>query len=898
MTWMRRLLSRNRLERELDAELAFHLDRLVDQFVTAGMSREEARRRALARFGGIEATKEAARDVRGTRWVENTCRDVGYAFRMMRRTKGFAAAALLSLALGIGANAAVFSVIQALLLRPLPVAQPDDLHFLNRTGFAEPNLRFSHPELRRLQAEIHDAAFAAMSSSTRLQLATPNGVELVLGQLATGTWFEVLGVRAAAGRTLTAADDRALGASPVAVLSDAFWTRQFGRDPGAIGRTVRLNGTSVTIVGILPAGFSGLTVGESVDLWLPVSMQHELHYQGNASVNNADMRKPWVPQDGIEWLTIVTRIRAAATARDAARIDESYRRHLRDAVSSIQNPERRAYRLREHIALVAGARGLSPLRDSMSNALLVLMATVALLLLVACANLANLLLARTAARGPEFAVRLALGAGRKRLAAQLLTESAVLALLAGIAAVAFAHWSGLALLRLASSGSRPIPLDLPVDWHLVVFALAVALGTGVLFGLAPVLGLAHADVASGLRTSRRVAVSDRSRRVSFTRLLVVGQVALSLTLLIGGLLFVRTLRNLVSVDAGYEREQVLSARIEPRLAGFTETQLPALYDRLVERASHVPGVRAVSLAYSGPVSGSSLTSSITIQGRPTRIGDDAAREDYVSPQYFTTLGMTLVRGRVFDDHDDARTAPVAVVNETMVQRFLGKEAAVGSRISAGAPDVEIIGVVRDARVDGPREPSPPMIYYPLRQHTDEYVRNLLVRVNGSPGQASAEVRRAIAAADPNLAVREIVTLAELTDRTLSRERLVSRLTAMFGLLAVAVACLGLYGTVSYSVVRQTNEIGIRLALGASLGAVRWMVLRETLILVAIGACIGLGLALACLGGVGSLLYGLSPRDPTTLLAATIAISAVGVLAGAVPAWRASRIDPVTALRFD
>jgi hypothetical protein len=364
MTWLRRLLSRNRLERELDAELSFHVDRLVQDFIADGVPADEARRRALLRFGGIEPTKEAARDARGTRWVEDAGRDIRYALRMMRRTKGFTAAALLSLALGIGANAGVFSVIEALLLRPLPVARPNEIVFLNRTGFDEPNLRFSHPELLRLAADIPDASFAAMSSSARMQMAAAQGAELVLGQLVTGTWFQVLGVRPAAGRVLTPADDHTLGGSPVVVLSDAFWTRQFGRDPAIVGRSMQLNGTAVTVVGVAPPDFAGLTVAESIDVWLPVAMQQELRYQGNASINNADIRKPWVPQDGIEWLTIVARIPPAAPGI-AARIDASYRRHLQETVASIQNPERRAYRLREHATLLPGARGLSPLRDEM-----------------------------------------------------------------------------------------------------------------------------------------------------------------------------------------------------------------------------------------------------------------------------------------------------------------------------------------------------------------------------------------------------------------------------------------------------------------------------------------------------------------------------------------------------
>ncbi|MGE5360034.1 MAG: ADOP family duplicated permease, partial [Bacteroidales bacterium] len=695
-------------------------------------------------------------------------------------------------------------------------------------------------------------------------------------------------------------DDATIGAGAVAVVSDAFWSRQFGRDPSLVGRTVRLNGVSITIVGIARPGFSGVTVGESIDVWLPVAMQHELHYQGNASINNADERKPWLPQDGIEWLSIVARIPPAAASGAPARIDASYRRHLQETVAGIQDPARRAYRLREHATLLAGVRGLSPLRDTMSGALVVLMSTVVLLLLVACANLANLLLARTSTRAQEFAIRSALGAGRGRLVAQSLTESLILSLFAGAFGVVLAQWSGRLLLRLASPGSSPIPLDLPVDWHLLTFALAVSVATGTLFGLAPALRLSRPDLEGDLKTARRVVGTRRRGGAAFSRLLVVSQVAVSLTLLIGAALFVGTFRNLMSVNAGFEREQVVSARFDARLAGFAEENLPALYARLVDHAASIPGVRGSALAVSGTVTGSSRTSSFAIQGRPVSVSDDEARVDYVGPGFFTTLGIGLVRGRLFTEHDDARTRRVAVVNEAMVRHFFRNEDPIGCRIgsSADEAEVEVVGVVRDSRVDGPRGVVPPMIYYPLAQGPGEYARNLYVRVTGSPAKARAELKRAVAAAESNLAVREVATLAELNERTVSRERFVSDLIGLFGLLAVAVACLGLYGTISYSVARRTNEIGVRLALGASAPAVRWMVLRETFGLLGAGVAVGLAFAVVSLRAVGSLLYGLSPNDPATLAGATLLVVSVGLFAGAIPAWRASRIDPMTALRIE
>jgi predicted permease len=900
MIWLRRVFSRRRLERDLDRELAFHVDRLVEDLVASGVPVEDARRRAALRFGGVDVVKEAARDVRGTRWLENLARDARYAVRAMRRNRGFTVAAVLSLALGVGANAAVFGVIRALLLRPLPIAHPANVFFLNRTGFDEQNLRFSHPALVDLRRDVPQASFCAMGSTSRVQVSSGGPVELAVGQLVTGNWFDVLGVRAQAGRVLNGGDDRVLGGGPVAVLSDEYWTRRFGRDPAIVGRGVRVNSTAITVVGVAAPRFRGLEVGISVDLWLPVTMQHDLRYEGNASVSDADIRQAWLPQDGVEWLTIVARLPEGRDAftRTAARIDHVYRQHREQCpwIAQTVDPRRRAHFLREHARLIEGGWGTSYLREEMSSALFVLMAAVGLLLLLACANMANLLLARGSARSLELAVRSSLGASRGRLVAQFLTESTLLALLGGAAGVAVGHWCSLGLLRLASSGSRPIPLDVPVDWSLLAFALAVSLAAGFLIGLIPALRLSKTPSTGDLSAARRVVGSRGT--VAFGRSLVVAQVAVSLVLIVGAGLFVKTLTNLMSIDAKLDLDDVVTARFDARLAGFSPEYLPALYERLLDRARLVPGARGASLAVSGPVSGSAHTSTITVEGRTAAPeSDDSIREDWVSTGHFATVGTRLLRGRTFTALDDERSAKVAVVNEAMVRQFFRGADAIGRHFGTGGkPDVEIVGIVADAKVDGPRDPAPAMAYFPLAQYPGSYVRNLYLRVSGAPAAAQAELRRAIAAAEPNLAVREVVALAELNARLVSRERLVSSLTLVFGLLAVAVACLGLYGTVSYSVVRRTNEIGIRLALGAPPRAVRLAVLRETLILTTAGLAVGLCLALPALQALRTMLFALSPRDPGTLAAGACLVAIVGFSAGIVPAWKASRIDPIAALR--
>jgi putative ABC transport system permease protein len=459
-------------------------------------------------------------------------------------------------------------------------------------------------------------------------------------------------------------------------------------------------------------------------------------------------------------------------------------------------------------------------------------------------------------------------------------------------------------LRMASSGSSPIPLDVSLNWRLVAFSVAVSGVTGLLFGLGPALRLSRTDVHEVLKPGGRVVGSQGIRAMAMSRGLVVGQVALSLMLLIGAALFVRTLGNLLAADLGFDRATVVGARFDPVLAAIPKAQWPDLGPRLVEAARAVPGVRGVTVAVNGPYSGSSRVSNIQIDGEAERPGPEAlVREEYVGPDYFTTIGMPLVAGRDLSAADDPAHPPVAVVNEAMARHFFGKTSPLGKRFGYGAPAaLAIVGVVRDARLDGVRRPVLPMVFYPVSQAAPgEVVRHLYVRVTATAAQAGGlptALRSAIRTADPRLAAWDIATLDQLVDRTLTTNRLVSQLTALFGFLAVAVASLGLYGTLSYSVARRTNEIGLRLALGAAPSAVRWVVLRDAVWLVLVGCAVGLVAALLGLTSVGALLYGLSPRDPATFAGATAILFVVSALAAAVPAWRASRVDPLVALRSE
>jgi predicted permease len=897
MRWFRR----GTLERQLDTELAFHVDQETARLVDEGVAPVEARRRALARFGGVEPIKEQARDARGGRWLEALGQDVRYSIRMMRRSPGFTFAAVASLAIGIGANAALFSVADALVLRTLPVDRPDELSLLARAGYSSPNYRFSGPLYRRFVEAAPEAGLAAMHSAVRVQIRLDGAAELAVGQLVTGNWFDVLGVRAAQrGRLLTPADTTALGAAPVVVLSHAFWTQRFAASPAIVGSQIAVNGVALQIVGVAPRSFAGLTVGQRVDMWMPVTMQHELHDESDASIDDGDKSMPWLPQDGIAWLSVV--MRAPDTAPRAAllaRLDEVRRQAREQRVADVTDPDQRAFLRRERLEFVDASRGArGGLRDAFSAPLGVLMTTVAIVLLIGCANLASLLLARGTARGREIALRLALGANRGRIARQLLTESLTLAGLGGLAGLAVAAWGSHALLALASSTSTPIPLDVGLDARVLVFTLAVSLLTGVLFGVMPSIRLSGGRLADSMRAGARLAGDDAGGRLPWGRLLVAAQVALSLLLLVGAVLFLRTFRNLASADAGIDRSHIVSARFDPRLANVPQQAMPALHARLLDHASSLPGVRAAALALAGPLTGAARTSSFVIDGEAPRTGDAAdAREDYITPQYFEVMGMRLLKGRAIrtDDVDPAR--PVAVVSEAFVRKFIGSRDPIGRWVGYDdPPTIEIVGVVADAHVDGIRTAVPPILYHALAQRPDEIVRNLYVRTDGDPAALKAALQRAVTAAEPGLAVREVVTLDELADRSIARERLVARLTAGFGLVAVFVACVGLYGTVSYSVARRTRELGVRVALGAAPGQVRWLVLRDTLRMVFFGSVAGIAAVLGLMGSLQTLVFGLSPRDPWTIAAATAGLTAMGLLAGLLPAWRASRVDPLTAIR--
>jgi predicted permease len=898
MNWLSRLFRRSTLERDLDKELRFHIETAVDDLVRGGMPRAEAERVARVQLGGVEQVKEDARDARGTRWVEDWISDTRYALRAMLRAPAFSAAAILTLAIGIGANVSVWRIIDALVRRALPVETPETLHAVKRVGIEDDTYRISRPTLLEMRAALPDTMqLAGTSSIASTYVTIGEQPERALTQLVTGNYFTLLGVPAQIGRVLTAADDSVEGGNPVVVISDRHWERRYARDASVIGRSIRLNGAPVTIVGVTQAGFAGHTVGTPVDIFAPTTMQHVLRVRSNASSANSDTEKPWGAQEGIAWLTLITRAEPSAAAGVAARLDPAFRAWLQRVTdNSTTDSTERAFRLRERIALEPISRGFSFVRSQFGEPLRALMVSVSLILLIACANLAGLLLARGAARTHETAVRLSLGARPSRLVRQTLTESLTLAAIGGIVGLLMSQWMTATLLRLASAGTVPIPLDVSVSAPTLLFTLLVTFAAGALFGVAPALRMARTNLYESFRRGGR-GVSGH--RVPLGSALVVGQIALSLILVASAAVFVRTFQNLVNVDPGYDRERVVGARIDIRAAGYTHEQLPALYDRLVSAVSAVPGVHSVSLSMIGLGTGAQRTSGFRVPGRTLEPATQSAQENLVTPEFFVTTGITFVAGQGFTNASRPGSPKVAVLTERAAKRFFGSaDSAVGKRMGYDEPDMEVVGVIRDVRPNWLRTEPPVMVFRALQQEPQEYASSLEARVTGSPEHALLAIRRAIGGVDPDLPIGEVATLDHVLERGLSRERLVARLAGGFGILALLLAAIGLYGVISYSVARRTNEMGVRLALGASPAGVSWVVIRESLRTIALGLAVGVVLWFPLLGLARQLVYGLSPHDPATLAFSTVLLLLVGIAAALLPAVRAARIDPIEAIRAD
>ena len=832
--------------------------------------------------------------------------DIRYAIRSLAKTPGFVAVAALTLGLGIGANSAIFAVVNAVMLRSLPVADPASLVLLTDPGQAATNVEttehgerhiLSYQEFLQLREHntVFSGMFAAQSVPSTLDVATSEGAPASAKarvQLVSGDFFDVLGIQPAIGRVFTAAEDGARGANPVAVVSNGFWERELSADRAALGKTLRIGGGVFRVIGVAPPGFRGMLVGNETEVWLPITMQAQA----------LPGRDYLTPRDTI-WLQVMGRLKpGVSTTQAQAAVNVEFQQILRMWAASAPTENERREMFNQKLILQAGARGASRLRGAFSDPLKMLMAMVGLVLLIACANIANLTLARASGRQRELGVRLALGAGRWRIMRQVLTESMLIAALGGVVGTAFATWTTSLLLTLVRRGFDGVTLDPARDLRVLLFTAAASIFTGILFGLGPALGAARLDINGVMAANVRGAAGARGR-LDAGRALVVAQVALSLLLCVGAGLFVRSLHNLLSLTLGIDREHLLMARIDLAAAGYKQAAFPTVCERLRERLKTIPGVRGASVSNDGLFTGDA-GDHIAIDGGIKHAEDEMASNwTLVGPSYFRTVGIQILRGRAIEEADMQSGRPVCVVNQAFAKYFFGDESPLGHHVTDLYPTTvttfEIVGVVADAREHQLRGNIRQRFYgnyaHPIGTLSEPA---LVVSASGDPAAIVETVRRTIAAAEPSLPVLNIRTLDQQLDRGTIVQRLTADLSACFGGLALLMAAIGLYGVMSYSMARRTAEIGIRMALGASRGGVLWMVLRESLALCGVGVAIGLAAAWWLAPAVQNQLFGLTAADPSTIAIAIAVIVCAALLAGYLPASRAARVDPMTALRCE
>jgi len=814
--------------------------------------------------------------------------DLRYALRQLRKDPGFTAVAVLSLALGIGANTAIFGLIDAVLLKNMPVKDPKELvqviRIDPRWGVA---FFLSYPAFERFRD--HNRAFTGMFAVTGIsgmKIRLNGQTEQVDGQFVSGTFYSVLGVGAIQGRTFTADDDRIPGGHPVAVLSHSYWKRRFALDPSVVGKTLTLDRTLYTVIGVTPPEFFGVSVGRSPDIYLPLRM-HTSFLAGPLS----------------NWLQVMARLRPGVIQEQAqVELAGLFSQQLAEIPRSDWTLHDQRELLAQRVEVTSAGNGLSDLRRQFSKPLWILMAVVGLVLLISCANVASLLLARAAARQKEIAVRLAIGAGRGRLIRQLLTESILLAALAGSSGLLLAYWTGDLLVTFMSRREAPIVIDLHPDLRVLLFTVGLSIAAGILFGLAPALRASSVNLTPALKQETLYDVARRFPRLG--RALVVTQVAVSLFLLIGAGLFIRTLQNLKTLDAGFKRENLLLFSMDATESGYKGIRIGNLYQQVLERLKALPGVREASLSLVTPIEGGGWSASVRVSGYAARPDEDMiVYLNRVGPEFFGTLGMQVLQGRDFDARDHQNSERVALINETMARYFFGTESPIGKHFGWGdaedRSDFEIVGVVKDAKYPNLRTATPRTAYvYAFQDLQSLGWTHFEVRTMGNPTTVISRIRTEIQSIDKSLTVSGFRTLDQQVNDSLREERLIATLSSAFGFLALLLASIGLYGTLSYAVSRRVKEIGIRMALGARQADVLWLVLREATVLVLCGAGVGLIAATAMNRLIASMLFGLTPSDPMALFIATSVLLAVALLAAWLPARRASKVDPMVALRYE
>jgi predicted permease len=923
---VRKIFNRNRQEQETQDELHFHVEKETEKNIAAGMSREEARRQALIAFGGIQQTRESLREVHRSGFLESFLQDSRYAWRMLRKSPAFTIIAVVTLALGIGANTAIFSLIDAIAFRSLPIPDPQGLvvfqwqahhgpetHGYSTFGDCDDQKNDAHPQgcslplpfFKEVQAQTNVFShLAAFTGGGQLDLGGNGPAKMVRGEFVSGDYFPTLGVRAHLGRLFSQSDD-APDAPAVAVLNYGFWQDSFGGARSALGRTIRLNGVPFTIVGVTEPGFESLTVANKYDIWIPLSQRPVLTPHWQARMDGMDS---W-------WLIIIGRVKTEIPVTKAqAAVSLMFRNEVLKGAKPIFKAD-----YDPGIKLASASKELGGSQENTLRPLYVMMLCVGVVLLIACANVAGLLLARSTARQREIAVRLALGAKRGRLILQLLTESLMLSLIGGGLGLLLALWGARALMALVSAGSyNPPPFGPQLDWRVLAFTAGIAILTGIVFGLAPAIRGSDISLTSSLKSGDGGLSGEhqgRHRQVTLGGVLVAVQMALAIVVLVTAGLLVKTLTNLKSVDPGFNTHNLLLFGVDPRLAGYKGSRVDDLYRDLQQNFSALPGVTSATYSWRPLLGGGLSTTSFHRPGTAPEAKDDVDSDELpVGPNFFATLHIPFQSGRDFtpadfaiaaaNSEDKPGTTPTPViVNRAFIRSYFPKANGLGERFAdmerpepgeSKRPGYQIVGVVGDAKDYQLRREVKPAFYEPniggeaffeLRTATD-------------PTSIVSAVRNIVNHESEDLAIFRISTQTQAIDRQLSNERITAQLSSFFGLLALVLACLGLYGLLSYEVTRRTREIGIRMAVGAQSHNVVGLVLTKAMGLIIAGAVAGIVVAVGVTRFLSSFLYGVKAGDPITLLAVAALLALVALAACYIPARRATKVDPLVALRYE
>jgi len=925
-------------DQELDDELRDHLERKTEEYAAQGMTQEKAHRRARLDLGGIEQTKEKCRDTRRVNWIQDLIQDTRYGLRMLRKSPGFTAIAVLTLALGIGANTAIFSFVDAVLLRALPVPEPQQLVVFHWTAHAKPKFTghseyadcamecsLSGPFYETVRAQAKSfSGVAGLAGPLEMDLSGNGPASIARGEYVSGDFFSTLGVKMALGRPLGREDD-SRSAPPAIVLSYGYWQRAFGGDRSAIGRTVRLNNTELTIAGVAEPRFTSLTPGKTQDFFLPFALSDRVKSEWWGDTDR-------YLDPATFWVVIVGRLKAGLSMGQAQEEASALFRNemVHGAKPLLKEADEPAIRLER------AAQGLNGETLQIAPMLYVITAAVGLVLFIACANIAGLMLARAAKRQKEMAVRLALGAGRRRIVRQLLTESVLLSVLGGALGALGAVWGVRAIAKLISSGfGEGFPYVVRLDWQVLAFTIGVTFATGILFGLAPARSGARAELTAGLRENELYVgrkVTRLARRLRLGDALVMAQVGLSMVVLTGAGLLVRTLYNLHELNPGFDTRNILLFGINPTIAGYKDEQSAQLYRDLQERFAKLPGVVSVSYSEDTLLSGSWSGFDVHLDGAPPNTNANTAVLP-VGLNFFSTMGIPVLAGRTLTPADfasaaatnsaikaaeernqpgsgtagvsQAQAAPVPVIiNEAFARKFFTKKDPVGKHmgnaehedepVKGPQPGYSIVGVAGNTKYAELRGELRPTMYLPLVANSAHFE----LRTTGNPKALIGLVRDIVSRADKNLPLFEVRTQTEQIEELLFQERVMTRLSSFFGTVALALACIGLYGLLSYDVARRTKEVGIRMALGAEQGHVLRMVARRGITLVFVGAAAGIGAALGVTRFMASMLYDVRANDPATIAGVAALLGLVALAACWIPARRAMRIDPMVVLRYE